>query len=262
MSKLIPIEHNGQRVLTTSQLADAFGTETKIITNNFSRNKERYTEGKHYFELRGDALEKFKASHQIDANLKYAPVLYLWTEKGAWMHAKSLNTDRAWEAYEMLVDEYYRVKELVEPQIDISKLSPELQMFKQLWDGLAKTQLEQAETRKQLAEVQNTVAAIKETIVRRDDDWRDSINKMLNTAAMRSGGNYQELRSESYRILEERARCDLNTRLRNLRDRLEENGATKTKINNTTKMDVIEADPRLKEIYTTIVKELSINSIP
>lgn len=26
------------------------------------------------------------------------------------MHAKSLNTDQAWESYEMLVDDYYRVK--------------------------------------------------------------------------------------------------------------------------------------------------------
>ena len=31
------------------------------------------------------------------------------TEKGAWLHAKSLNTDQAWEAYESLVDDYYRL---------------------------------------------------------------------------------------------------------------------------------------------------------
>lgn len=110
MSKLVEINHNGQRVLTTAQLAEAFGAENKIVTNNFSRNKERYTAGKHYFELRGQELEVFKGSHQFDANLKFAPVIYLWTEKGAWMHAKSLNTDEAWEAYELLIDDYYHVK--------------------------------------------------------------------------------------------------------------------------------------------------------
>ncbi|WP_170287171.1 ORF6C domain-containing protein [Paenibacillus faecis] len=110
MNKLQIVNHDDQRVLTTSQLAEAFGTESKIITNNFSRNKDRYTAGKHYFELRGQELDDFKGSHQFDANLKFAPVIYLWTEKGAWMHAKSLNTDQAWEAYEMLVDDYYRVK--------------------------------------------------------------------------------------------------------------------------------------------------------
>ncbi|WP_110933791.1 ORF6C domain-containing protein [Paenibacillus bouchesdurhonensis] len=110
MNKLRVINHKDQRVLTTAQLAETFGTENKIITNNFSRNKDRYTAGKHYFELRGQELDDFKGSHQFDTNLKFAPVVYLWTEKGAWMHAKSLNTDQAWEAYEMLVDDYYRIK--------------------------------------------------------------------------------------------------------------------------------------------------------
>ncbi|AHD04884.1 putative phage anti-repressor [Paenibacillus larvae subsp. larvae DSM 25430] len=106
------IIHNNQRVLTTAQLSESFGTETKIISKNFERNEERYTEGKHYYILQGQELKNFKATRQIDDNLKFAPILYLWTEKGAWMHAKSLNTDRAWEAYEMLVDEYYRIKDV------------------------------------------------------------------------------------------------------------------------------------------------------
>ncbi|MEK3873696.1 MULTISPECIES: ORF6C domain-containing protein [unclassified Paenibacillus] len=110
MSKLQVIDHEGQRVLTTAQLAEAFGTETKIISKNFERNESRYTEGKHFYSLKGEELKAFKSSRQNDDNLKFAPILYLWTEKGAWMHAKSLNTDQAWEAYEMLVDDYYRVK--------------------------------------------------------------------------------------------------------------------------------------------------------
>lgn len=32
---------------------------------------------------------------------------YLWTEKGAFLHAKSLNTGKAWEVYDRLVDEYF-----------------------------------------------------------------------------------------------------------------------------------------------------------
>ncbi|MEV2911084.1 ORF6N domain-containing protein [Paenibacillus larvae] len=117
MSSLQVIIHNNQRVLTTAQLSESFGTETKIISKNFERNEERYTEGKHYYILQGQELKNFKATRQIDDNLKFAPILYLWTEKGAWLHAKSLNTDRAWEAYEMLVDEYYRIK-------DVPTLSP------------------------------------------------------------------------------------------------------------------------------------------
>ncbi|WP_327198011.1 ORF6N domain-containing protein [Paenibacillus larvae] len=144
MNQLQVIIHNNQRVLTTAQLAESFGTETKIISKNFERNEERYTEGKHFYILQGQELKDFKATRQIDDNLKFAPILYLWTEKGAWMHAKSLNTDRAWEAYEMLVDEYYRVKE----SLDTSKLSPELQMFNQMFTALAQVELGNKEMKK------------------------------------------------------------------------------------------------------------------
>lgn len=110
MNQLQIINHNGQRVLTTTQLAESYGTEVQILTNNFNRNKARYKEGKHYIALEGQEKRDFLNLHQNDLGSKNASVLYLWTEKGAWMHAKSLNTDQAWEAYEILVDEYYRVK--------------------------------------------------------------------------------------------------------------------------------------------------------
>ena len=109
------IEVNGIRVLLTRQLAEAYGTERQTISNNYTRNKKRYVEGKHVIILSGDYLKEFKASHQIDDNLKYAHTLYLWTEKGALLHAKSLNTDKAWEVYDYLVDFYFRAKEEPKP---------------------------------------------------------------------------------------------------------------------------------------------------
>ncbi|MBB6694420.1 hypothetical protein H7B90_23770 [Cohnella xylanilytica] len=84
---------------------------------------------------------------------------------------------------------------------------------------------------------------------------------MINSAAYRLGGNYRDIRTKSYQELEERAHCDLNRRLRNLAQRLAENGATKSKVSSLSKMDVIESDPKLKEIYTSVVKEISIGSI-
>ncbi|WP_135553268.1 ORF6N domain-containing protein [Paenibacillus cymbidii] len=117
MSLLTPIEFNDHRVLTTVQLAEIYGTEVQILTNNFNRNKNRYDEGKHYIALQGEEKRNFLNLHQNDLGSKNASILYLWTEKGAWMHAKSLNTDAAWSAYEMLVDDYYRVKAVSVPRI-------------------------------------------------------------------------------------------------------------------------------------------------
>ena len=105
------IEARGIRVLTTKQLAELYGTDTERIKLNYRYNKERYTVGKHIIPIEGDELRGFKARYHFDTQFKYAKSLYLWTEKGALLHAKSLNTDKAWQVYDYLVDFYFRAKE-------------------------------------------------------------------------------------------------------------------------------------------------------
>lgn len=107
MNSLTVIKYKNIRVLTTQQIAEAYETDTRIISNNFNRNKERYIEGKHFIRLEGDEKREFINHHQFDDGFKNAKVLYLWTEKGAFLHAKSLNTNKAWEVYDRLVDEYF-----------------------------------------------------------------------------------------------------------------------------------------------------------
>ncbi|MCM3455416.1 ORF6N domain-containing protein [Heyndrickxia oleronia] len=122
------IEHCGQRVLTTSQLAESYGTESKIISRNYQRNADRYIEGKHFFALSGEELRRFKGSRQFDDSLKFTSILYLWTEKGAWLHAKSLNTEKSWEAYEMLVDNYYKLEKQLKVLSEREKLEASMRL--------------------------------------------------------------------------------------------------------------------------------------
>lgn len=105
------IEVRGIRVLTTKQLAELYGTDPERIKLNYRYNKERYIVGKHIIPIEDAELREFKARYQFNTSFKYAKSLYLWTEKGALLHAKSLNTDKAWEVYDYLVDFYFRVKE-------------------------------------------------------------------------------------------------------------------------------------------------------
>lgn len=147
MNELAITEYANIRVLTTQQLAESYGTSTDTITKNFNRNKERYVEGKDYICLKGDELREFKANGQIDL-LPNIHTLYLWTEKGTFLHAKSLNTDKAWEVYSRLVETYFTARE---QQIAISELSPELQMFNKIFNSVAQQQLEQ---KRQAAQIQ------------------------------------------------------------------------------------------------------------
>lgn len=113
MEKLTVTEYKNIRVLTTQQIAEAYGTSTDTITKNFNRNKERYTEDKHYIALEGAGKSAFVDQGQFDRGLKNAKTLYLWTKKGAFLHAKSLNTDTAWEVYDRLVDSYFDKQEMI-----------------------------------------------------------------------------------------------------------------------------------------------------
>lgn len=125
MDNITVAEYRDIRVLTTQQIAEAYGTDTKVISNNFNRNKDRYVEGKHYICLDGEEKKAFVNHHQFEDSSKKASKLYLWTEKGAFLHAKSLNTDTAWEVYDHLVDTYFDVKKHLS-QLEILKQSIEV----------------------------------------------------------------------------------------------------------------------------------------
>ena len=124
VNNLIITEYRDIRVLTTQQIAEAYETDTKMISNNFNRNKDRYVEGKHFICLEGAELKTFKTNHQFEESSRINK-LYLWTEKGAFLHAKSLNTDTAWEVYDHLVDTYFDVKKPL-TQLEILQQSVEV----------------------------------------------------------------------------------------------------------------------------------------
>ncbi len=111
-NKLVPIEHDGKRVITTDLLAQVYETDTDRIKQNFNRNKDKFKEGLHYFKLEGEALKAFKDEVSFsDLVGKNASSLYLWTERGANRHCKILDTPKAWEQFDNLEETYFLVKE-------------------------------------------------------------------------------------------------------------------------------------------------------
>lgn len=65
MEELKVTEYKDMRVLTTQQIAEAYGTNTDTITKNFNRNKDRYVEGKHFICLEGDDLRILKRPDKL-----------------------------------------------------------------------------------------------------------------------------------------------------------------------------------------------------
>ena len=80
---------------TTQELAQLYKTNSNTLTVNFKRHPEKFQEGEHYI-LEGKS--------------------YQWTKEGAFLHARYLNTDEAWEGYKTLKEEDNQLEVLVKLQ--------------------------------------------------------------------------------------------------------------------------------------------------
>ena len=107
------IEYRGQRVVTTEQMAAGYGTNASNIKMNYSRNADRFVEGKHFYKVTGEELANLRMTFSCLQISNKTRSLMLWTERGAANHAKMLETDRAWGYHEDLVDFYFTQREAI-----------------------------------------------------------------------------------------------------------------------------------------------------
>lgn len=110
MMELKPISYKEEIVITTKTLANVYECEDGNITWNFNHNKDKFKEGIHYFKIQGEELKSLRMcfSHlQISPKVR---TLYLWTKRGASRHCKMLGTDKAWEMFDSLEENYFNPK--------------------------------------------------------------------------------------------------------------------------------------------------------
>ena len=118
MNELTVLEHNSIRVMTTEQLAEAYGCSPKQIQQNFSNNRVRFIAGKHFFVLEGQDLQTFRLRVE-NIELQISPKtrhLYLWTKQGAARHSKMLGTERAWDVFDELEESYFNPMRNMTPE--------------------------------------------------------------------------------------------------------------------------------------------------
>lgn len=116
------IEYRGQRVVTNEQLAAGYGTTVDRIRQNFNRNKSRFVEGKHYFQIERDELNDLRVSFSDAQISPKTRSLTLWTERGAANHSKMLETDQAWDYFNDLSEFYFTKRDLMPGPTDLSRL--------------------------------------------------------------------------------------------------------------------------------------------
>lgn len=146
-------------------------------------------------------------------------------------------------------------KEYKQNQIDVNELSPELKMFNQIFQTVAANELENKK-------LNHKVDNIAEIVSLNTTDWRKTSQSIIRKIALAQGGYgaYKEVASDAYAETDRRAGANLKIRLTNLKKNRLANGMSRSKVDKTNKLDVIDGDKRLKEIYMAVVKDFAIKN--
>lgn len=108
--------------------------------------------------------------------------------------------------------------------------------------------------------IETEVTGIRNIVGMETKNWRNDTNKVLGAIAQHLGGGekHKTIRMEAYKLLEEKGRCKLEQPTNNRKAKMLSKGATKTQINKLSKLDVINDEPRLIEIYISVIKSMAI----
>lgn len=100
----IPIvEYMGQRVVTLDVIDNLHHRPPGTAKRNFTENKERFQEGKHFYLVDYSKKNEFR-TFEIEIPPRGLTVI---TERGYSMLVKSFNDDFAWDIQEQLSDSYF-----------------------------------------------------------------------------------------------------------------------------------------------------------
>lgn len=256
----------GKKAMLVKEIANIHGRELKVINQAINMNRNKFNENIDIVDLKSvnqidrDLLNNLGFSNSSIAN---ANNIYLLSERGYAKLLKILEDDVAWEQYEKLVDGYFNMRQT----LNTSELSPELQMFKQIFDIVAKQELENKqikdelkETKEKVEETKEEIQGIRDVVAINTTNWRKDTATLISKMALKLGGyeNINLLREESYKALEERGRARLSVKLTNKRRRMADEGVCKSRRDKLNKLDVIGEDNRLLEIYLAVVKDMAI----
>jgi prophage antirepressor-like protein len=128
----------------------------------------------------------------------------------------------------------------------------------------AQALLEQDKAIKQLTFTQNKQAeeiqGMRDVISLDTTSWRYDTKTLINKMATKQGGpeHIQDLRRESYELLDKRMGVSVQTRLTNKRRRMADEGVCRSARDKLNVLDVVAEDKKLIEGYTAIIKEMAI----
>ncbi|WP_195973074.1 ORF6N domain-containing protein [Clostridium thermobutyricum] len=260
----------GQKVVLAKTVAEIHEYENgeksinKLINNNITRFNND--------DLINLCSENFKVPARnlgfITSNAQKQ--CYLLSQRGYTKLVAMMDNsnDKKWEVMNDLIDEYFTLR--------AKEKSGQANNFENQEDIIIYQMKQQKKMKEKLKAQDTKINETKQELTRMKDcmlcdidnkNWREETNTLLFKTACRMARVDDELDRDDYLSklhnlawdkLKERTRCNLNARLKHMKERMLANGATKTQINKLRFLDVIEQDNNLLYAYIAIVKEISI----
>lgn len=263
----------GKKCISDKTIAEIHGVKVFHVRELIGNNIKRFTEGVDYIDMKKrigtddtlcdermhetQTLELLLSLGYAKQSITQAEHIYILSERGYAKLIKIMDTDLAWEVHDKLMDEYF---ELRDEKVKMDNLSPELRL-------LINMEMEQKRQAAVLAEVKEAnqknadrIESIRDVVSLDTTSWRDDTRNLINKIAQELGGGtaFQQVRAESYELLEKRMGVSLKQRLTNKRRRMADEGVCKSKRDKLSMVDIIAEDKKLIEGYTAIVKEMAI----
>lgn len=246
MQDLQVVEHNNELYVDSREVAEMVEKRHAHLVRDIDNYKEVLGQNPNL----GSDEFFLESTYQAGTGKQYKH--YLLTKKGCDMVANKMTGSKGVLFTAMYVDAFHKMDEHIkQSQLNV----PQTPM--QALEMMFKVQKNQEQFNK---EMERQITGIRHIVGIETKNWRNDTNKILSAIAQHLGGGdmHKKVKSEAYKALEEKGRCNLKIRMQNRKGKMLANGATKTQINKLSKLDVITDEPRLIEIYISVIKNMAI----
>lgn len=235
-----------ENTLTSLEVAEMVGRRHDQVIRDIRKITEQLNDHKNV------DVDYFTEDTYKDGKGEIRPC-YRLTKKGCELFSTRMTGAKGTQFAVAYIDRFNQMEQHIKQQSDISNLSPELQMFNQMFQAVANQE-------QKLVEVNDKVDNISEIVALNTANWRNETGNFIRKIALKQGGGvaFKEINQQIYAEVERRGGFKFNIRLRNMQTRQIEKGYSKSAVKKLNKLDVIEADKKATQIYIQVVKEFAI----
>ena len=161
----------GQKVLIDRDVAELYGVETKRVNEAVKNNPDKFPDG-YFFTLQGAEKQQLVENFDHFTTLKNSPVEpRAFTEKGLYMLATILKSERATAVTIAIIETFAKVRELKRELVELHKETDKavqekkMNHFGEVLTDIVMPDLETSETESSL-EINFLIGKIKHTVKR------------------------------------------------------------------------------------------------